>query len=190
MAADALKSHAHSERHKQKIKILQKIWLSFDKPCMKSSSTNTAKSDSTEETCQLSWSGLSSESSSTMKSSIGDKSTTSSSANRVLSQSTIETNIIFNSVIKAETVLSLFSVCERFSNSTANDVNQISVRAYNFITNKITRSLNIIFADKKYDGFILSHYIFDFIWWLLASKAEYIVRQNTNIVFFVSKGNV
>ena len=29
---------------------------------------------------------------------------------------------------------------------------KISARAYNFITNKITRSLNIIFfADKKYD---------------------------------------
>ena len=36
---------------------------------------------------------------------------------------------------------------------------RISVRAYNFITNKITRSLNIIFADKKYDVVILSYNI-------------------------------
>ena len=46
--------HAHSERHKQEIKILQEIRLPFGKPCMKSSSTNSIKSDSTEETCQSS----------------------------------------------------------------------------------------------------------------------------------------
>ena len=78
--------HAHSEHHKQEIKILQEIPLSFGKPCMKSSSTNSIKSDSTEETCQSSWSEWSIASGSTMASSIGDKSTTSSSANKVLSQ--------------------------------------------------------------------------------------------------------
>ena len=96
-----------------------------------------------------------------MASSIGDNSVTCSSANKVLSQSTIDT-IIFNSIIRAEIIWSLFSVCEGFSNNTAKDLNQISVRAYNFITNNITRSPNVIFADKKYD-LILSHCIFDFI---------------------------
>ena len=52
MAADDLKSHAHSELHKQEIKILQVIRLFFDKPCMMSSSTTSSKSDSTEETYQ------------------------------------------------------------------------------------------------------------------------------------------
>ena len=170
MAEDALRSYAHSERHKQEMNIFRGIQLFFDKVCMKSSSTILAKSDSTEETCQPSWIGSSSASGSTMASSIGDNSTTCSSANKVLSQSTIDT-IIFNSIIRAEIIWSLFSVCEGFSNNTAKDLNQISVRAYNFITNNITRSPNIIFADKKYD-LISSHYIFDFIWWLLASKDE------------------
>ena len=124
MAADALKSHADSERHKQEIKNLQAIQSFFDKPGMKSSSTTSAKSDSTEETSQPSSSGSSSASGSTMASSIGDKSTTSSSANKVLSQSTIDTNIIFNSVIKAEIIWSLFSVCEGFSNNSAKYLNQ------------------------------------------------------------------
>ena len=31
-----------------------------------------------------------------------------------------------------------------------------------FIKNKITRSLNTIFVDKKYDVIILSYYIFNF----------------------------
>ena len=33
---------------------------------------------------------------------------------------------------------------------------------HDFITNKITRSLNIIYVVKKYDVIILSYYIFDF----------------------------
>ena len=40
---------------------------------------------------------------------------------------------------------------------------KVPVRAYNFIANKITRNINIIFADKKYYFVILSYYIFDFI---------------------------
>ena len=162
MAEDALRSYAHSERHKQEMNIFQGIQLFFDKACMKSLLTILAKSDSTEETCQPSGIGSNSASDSTMASSIGDNSTTCSSANKVLSQSTIDTNIIFNSIIRVEIIWSFFSVCERFSNNTAKDLNQISVRAYNFITNNITRSPNIIFADKKYD-LISSHYIFDFI---------------------------
>ena len=40
---------------------------------------------------------------------------------------------------------------------------KILVWAFNFITNKITSGLNIIFFfDKKYDVIILSYYIFDF----------------------------
>ena len=69
---------------------------------MKSSSTTSAKSDSTEETSQPS---------------------SSSSVNKVLSQSTIDTNI-FHSVIKAEIIWSLFSVCEEFSNNSAKYLNQ------------------------------------------------------------------
>ena len=38
---------------------------------------------------------------------------------------------------------------------------QLSVWAYNFITNNIIRSLNIIFVDKKYDLIILPYYISD-----------------------------
>ena len=59
-----------------------------------------------------------------MASSTGDKSTTSPSDNKVLSQSTIYTNIIFSSVIKAEIIWSLFSVCEVFSNNSAKYLNQ------------------------------------------------------------------
>ena len=59
-----------------------------------------------------------------MTSSIGDKSTTSSSANKVFSQSAIDTNIIFNTVIKAEIIWSFFSVCEGFSNNSAKYLNQ------------------------------------------------------------------
>ena len=44
--------------------------------------------------------------------------------NKVLSQSTTDTNIIFNSVIKAEIIWSLFSVCEGFSNNSAKYLNQ------------------------------------------------------------------
>ena len=60
MAANALKSHANSDRHKQEIKNLQAIRSFFDKPGMKSSSTTSAKSDSTEEISQPSTSGSSS----------------------------------------------------------------------------------------------------------------------------------
>ena len=84
---------------------------------MKSSSTTSAKSDSTEETSQPSSSGPSSASGSIMTSSIGDKSTISSSAKKIFLQSTIDTNIIFNSVIKAEIIWSLFSVCEDMKDS-------------------------------------------------------------------------
>ena len=91
----AAKSHADSECHKQEIKNLQAIPSFFNKPGMKSSSTASAKPDSTKETPQLSSSGSVSASGSTMASSIGGKSTTSLSANTVLSQSTIDTNIIF-----------------------------------------------------------------------------------------------
>ena len=66
---------------------------------MKSSLTLSAKSDSTEETSQLSLRGSSSASGSTTASRIGDKSTTSSSANKVLSQLTIDTNVICNCAI-------------------------------------------------------------------------------------------
>ena len=59
-----------------------------------------------------------------MASGIGDKSTTSSGANKVLSQLIIDTNIIFNSVIKAEIIWSLFSVCEGFSSNSAKYCNQ------------------------------------------------------------------
>ena len=52
MAKDALRSYAHSERHKQEMNIFRGIQLFFDKACMKLSSTILAKSDSTEETCQ------------------------------------------------------------------------------------------------------------------------------------------
>ena len=34
---------------------------------------------------------------------------------------------------------------------------KISVQTYNFITNKVTRNLNIIFADKKHDVVVLSY---------------------------------
>ena len=118
MAADALKSHADSECHKQEIN-LQAIRSFFDKPGMKSWLTTSAKCDLTEETFQPFASESSSESGSTMASSIGDKSTASSSANKVLSQSTTDINIIFNSVIKAEIIWPLFSVCEGFSNNSA-----------------------------------------------------------------------
>ena len=114
MAADALKSHADSERHKQEINFFF-IRSFFDKPGMKSSSTTSANSDSTEETSQSSPSGSSRASGSTMASSIGDKSTISSSANKVLSESTID---------KAEIIWSLFSVCEGFSNNSAKYLNQ------------------------------------------------------------------
>ena len=124
MAADVLKSHAYSERHKQEIKNLQGIRSYFDKLGMKSSLTTSAKSDSTEETSQPSSSGSSSASGSTMISSIGVKSTTSSSPNKVLPQLTINTYIIFNSVIKAEIIWSLFSVCEGFSNNSVKYFNQ------------------------------------------------------------------
>ena len=99
MAADALKSHANSELHKQEIKNLQVIQSFFDKLGMKSSLTLSAKSDSTEETSQLSLRGSISASGSTTASRIGDKSTTSSSANKVLSQLTIDTNVICNCAI-------------------------------------------------------------------------------------------
>ena len=39
----------------------------------------------------------------------------------------------------------------------------ISIWPYSFLKNKITRSLNIIFVDKKYDVIILSYYIFDLL---------------------------
>ena len=91
---------------------------------MKSSSRTSAKSDSNEETFQLSSSGSSGASGSTMASSTVDNSTTSSSANKVLSQSTIDTNIIFNSVIKAEIIWPLLSVCEGFANNSAKYLNQ------------------------------------------------------------------
>ena len=104
MGAVSLKSHAYSERHKQEIKNLQAIWSFFDKLGMKSSSTASAKFDSTKETSQRSSNESSSASGSTMASSIGDKSITSSSANKVLSQSAIDTNITFNSVIKTEII--------------------------------------------------------------------------------------
>ena len=71
MVADALKSHADSERHKQEIKNLQVIQSFFNKPGMKSS-TAPAKSDSTEETSQSSSSESISASGSTVASSIGD----------------------------------------------------------------------------------------------------------------------
>ena len=80
---------------------------------MKSSSATSAKSDSTEKTSQPS-SGSSSASGSIVASRIGDSSTTSSSADKVLSQSTICTNIIFNCVVKAEIIWSLFSGFEGF----------------------------------------------------------------------------
>ena len=72
MVADALKSHADSERHKQEIKNLQVIQSFFNKPGMKSSSTAPAKSDSTEETSQPSSSESISASGSTVASSIDD----------------------------------------------------------------------------------------------------------------------
>ena len=106
--ADVLKSHADSERHKQEIN-LQVIKSFFDKPCMESSSTASAKSNSAEETSQPSLSESSSASGSAMASSIGDKSTTSSSANKVLSQSTIDTRIL-SSATKAEIILILLSM--------------------------------------------------------------------------------
>ena len=81
-------------------------------------------SDSTEETSQPSSSGSSHASGSTMTSNIGDESTRSLSANKVLSESTIDINILFNNVIKAEIIWSLFSVCERFSNNGAKYLNQ------------------------------------------------------------------
>ena len=90
---------------------------------MKSSSATSAKSDSTEKTSQPS-SGSSSASGSIVASSIGDSSTTSSSADKVLSQSTICTNIIFNCVIKAEIIWSLFSGFEGFWNNSAKCLNQ------------------------------------------------------------------
>ena len=92
---------------------------------MNSSSTTSAKTDSTEETSQPSSSGSSSASGSTMASSIGNKSTASSSANKVLSQSVIDTNTIFNSIIRGEIIWSLFSVCEGFSNNGAKYLNRI-----------------------------------------------------------------
>ena len=91
---------------------------------MKSSSTASAKFDSTKETSQRSSNESGSASGSTMASSIGDKSITSSSANKVLSQSAIDTNITFNSVIKTEIIQLLFSVCEGFSNNSAKYLNQ------------------------------------------------------------------
>ena len=71
---------------------------------MKSSSATSAMSDSTEETSQPSSSGSSHASGSTMTSNIGDKLTISLSANKVLSELTIDINILFNNVIKAEIV--------------------------------------------------------------------------------------
>ena len=107
-----------------KIKILPAIQSFVDKPGMKSPSTTSTKSDSTEETSQPSSSGSSSASGSTMASSMGDKSATSSVANKVLSQSTFDTNIIVNSAIKAEIIWSLFSLCKGFSNNSAKYLNQ------------------------------------------------------------------
>ena len=112
MAADALKSYANKKYHIQEIKNLQAIESFFNKPGRKSSSTTSAKSDSTEGTSQSSSSGWNSVSGWTMASGIGYKSTT--GANKVLSQLIIDTNIIFNSVIKAEIIWSLFSVCAGF----------------------------------------------------------------------------
>ena len=50
-----------------------------------------------------------------------------------------------------------------------------------FITNKITRCLNIIFVDKKYNVVILPYYI------LYSIKVKYLVGHNSNIIFFVKK---
>ena len=123
-AADVLHSPPDSEHRKQEIKIIPAIQSFVDKPGMKSPSTTSAKSDSTEETSQPSSSGSSSASGSTMASSMGDKSTTSSSANKVLSQSTFDTNIVVNSAVKAEIIWSFFSLCKGFSNNSAKYLNQ------------------------------------------------------------------
>ena len=108
MVADVLKSHADSECCKQEIN-LQVIQSFFDKSGMESSSTASAKSNSAEETSQPSSSESSSASVSARVSSIGDKSTTNSSANKVLSQSTIDTNIL-SSATKAEIILIVLSM--------------------------------------------------------------------------------
>ena len=102
----------------------QLIRLIFDKPGTKSSSVTSAKSDSTKETTQPSLSRSISASGSTMISSIGDNSTTSFSASKVLLQSKLSTNIIFNSVINAKIIWSLLSVCEGFSNNSSKYLNQ------------------------------------------------------------------
>ena len=108
MVADLLKSHAGSEPCKQEIN-LQVIQSFFDKSGMESSSTAWAKSNSAEETSQPSSSESSSAIVSARVSSIGDKSTTNSSANKVLSQSTIDTNIL-SSATKAEIILIVLSM--------------------------------------------------------------------------------
>ena len=96
---------------------------SFDKPGTKSSSTISAKSDSTEDMSQPSSSGSSSANGSTMVTTIGDKSTTSLIAKKVLSQSIFDTNI-FSSVVKAKIIWSLFSVYKEFSNNSGKYLNQ------------------------------------------------------------------
>ena len=53
----------------------------------------------------------------------------------------------------------------------------ISLWAYNFITNKITRSLSIIFVDKKYDFIIFYYHIFDFAKIHHQSQIIYMLKQ-------------
>ena len=59
-----------------------------------------------------------------MVTTIGDKSTTSLIAKKVLSQSIFDTNIIFSSVVKAKIIWSLFSVYKEFSNNSGKYLNQ------------------------------------------------------------------
>ena len=57
----------------------------------------------------------------------------------------------------------------------------------------VTLWTNYSLLFKKYDFIILSYYIFDFTLYSsrhLASKVEYIIRSNNNVVFFVNKNNV
>ena len=55
---------------------------------------------------------------------------------------------------------SKLNLCDHINEKTKKSTPGINViRTMNFITNKITRSLNIIFVDKKFDVIILSYYI-------------------------------
>ena len=155
----------------------QLIRLIFDKPGTKSSSVTSAKSDSTEETTQPSLSRSISASGSTMISSIGDNSTTSFSASKVLLQSKLNTNIIFNSVINAKIIWSLLSVCEGFSNNSAKYLNQTVQSMFSEFQNVCPTAKKFPLGPDKLN--------YDINWSLIPHYKDLLKAKLQNSEFFV-----